>query len=185
MAKIYTCTGDNGTTSLVGGQRSAKDSPRLEAYGTIDELNSAIGVIISFLNDEKGVTDTLAAIQHNLFNIGACLATDADADPALADKMFPDSADAVRSLESAIDSLDAELPPLNSFILPGGCHSAAFAHLARTICRRAERRIITLSQSATIGADIIPYVNRLSDYLFILARYLNLRNNVSETVWQK
>lgn len=182
---IYTGTGDNGSTSLVDGSRQQKNSPRIEAYGTVDELNAAIGVVMAFTAEESKVYSTLNRIQNTLFNIGSALATDADLNPELASKMFPRGAEAVDEIETAIDELDALLPRQNSFVLPQGTKAAAFAHVARTVCRRAERRVLTLAGSATVDTTIIRYLNRLSDYLFVVARYSNVSANHEEKNWEK
>lgn len=182
---IYTRTGDNGTTSLVDGSRAPKNSPRIEAYGTIDELNAAIGVVIAFSSPASPALPTLNDIQNTLFNIGSALATDADANPTLAAKMFSDADHALSRLEQAIDLLDAPLPPMTGFVLPQGTKAAAFAHVARTVCRRAERAILTLASLATVDPLIIKYINRLSDYLFVLARFNNFKDGIIEINWQK
>lgn len=182
---IYTRTGDGGTTSLVDGSRIAKNSLRLDAYGSVDELNSAIGAAMSFMDADDSQLDVLSWVQNTLFNVGAALATDADKSPELAQKMFPGAEEAVTSLESAIDSLDATLPPMTGFILPQGVPSATLAHVARAVCRRAERHTIALAAEATVCADIITYLNRLSDYLFLLARHNNIRAGIKEINWKK
>lgn len=178
---LYTRTGDSGTTSLVNGTRVAKNSPRVNAYGTIDELNAQIGLLqaqISFL--DNFVYDTLLRINNLLFNIGAYLADGSEgAVPMLTD-------DDVTALEHAIDTLDSMVPPLKQFVLPGGSVGASQAHVARTICRRAEREILTLSDTGAVVSELVTtYINRLSDYLFILARYVNHATGTPELTWRK
>ncbi len=173
--KIYTRTGDAGETSLFGGERVPKHDPRVEAYGTVDELNALIGVLRSeALPAESDAV--LAEIQESLFAVGAALA-----DPS---HRLPPRASAWDSapLERWIDAMDEELDPLRHFILPGGDRAAALAHLARTVCRRAERRIQGMAGDG-LPSGLLPYVNRLSDALFTLARLLNTRRGVAEAVW--
>jgi cob(I)alamin adenosyltransferase len=181
--KIYTKTGDAGTTALVGGKRVSKASARLEAYGTIDELNSNIGLLAALQIDDEPTEALLRTIQNRLFNLGAYLATDNTDNPTLAPAgLGPDQ---VAQIEHEIDRLDQLLPPLQCFILPGGCLQAAQANVVRTICRRAERRIVALSETgAAIHPHASAYVNRLSDYFFTLARYLNLATSTPEHPWQ-
>lgn len=144
---IYTRTGDKGTTSLVGGQRVSKAHDRIESYGTVDELNSFIGLLITALNDEKD-TDFLSFIQHKLFTIGSYLATDqATTELKIESKVTPES---IERIEREIDRLDNELPKMHAFILPGGCRSAALAHVCRTVCRRAERQIYRLAENLSL-----------------------------------
>lgn len=174
--KIYTCTGDSGQTSIVGGERLRKDAPRIEAYGTVDELNSFLGLLVS----DSDITDLskslLLKIQNNLFNIGAFLA--GVKAPGVSEKD-------VREIEQDIDRMDAELPPLRNFVLPGGCPLAAQANVARAVCRRAERRIVSITDTMPIPCVILTYINRLSDWLFVFARFANASENVSENFWQK
>ena len=181
--KIYTKTGDSGQTSLVGGQRVSKCCQRLESYGTIDELNSHIGLLLCATPDAADHA-TLLAIQGALFVVGGYLATDtARRDVRPGNVVTPDM---VAALEAEIDRLQALLPPLRLFILPGGSVAAAQAHVCRTVCRRAEREILRL---AAEGADIDPtvtaYVNRLSDYFFVLARKANLDAGVEDVIWRR
>ena len=178
--KVYTKTGDKGTTSLVGGTRVAKNSPRLEAYGTIDELNSYLGMLrsLSTIELEKEFIDEILIIQSRLFDIGACLATESEEVYKI--KL---SGDDVAYLEKAIDKMSEELPPIRFFILPGGGLANSYAHLARTVCRRAERRIIDLSETCSINELVITYINRLSDYLFVLSRYFTLKEGGEEAKW--
>jgi cob(I)alamin adenosyltransferase len=172
-AKIYTRTGDEGQTSLIGGKRVSKCSLRLEAYGAVDELNSTLGVLISYLKLPEDVA-FLENIQRMLFRIGAILASENTAE------MPPLDEDCVKTLEQEIDRVEGVLPPLRSFILPNGGRAACWAHICRTVCRRAERRIISLNSEAQIDGVLLCYVNRLSDYLFILARKLNFLEDFEE-----
>ena len=184
-SNLYTRTGDQGTTSLVGGQRAPKDSPRLEAYGTVDELNSHIGLLISLLPttpDFTPIATHLLKVQHRLFDIGAALATPAD-DPALLPAGISDTA--ISEIEQEIDRVDSALPPLNRFVLPGGTTAASQAHVARTVCRRAERRIITLATQSPVSPAIIRYLNRLSALLFAIARFNNVKTISTEIFWDK
>ncbi len=180
--KIYTKTGDRGDTGLFGGPRVSKDAPRIEAYGTVDELNSLLGVTRSLL--QTGAVDTLLEqIQNELFSLGAQLATP---DP-VAHQMQLIGPPQVASLEAAIDRFEAGLAPLTQFILPGGSPAAAQLHLARTVCRRAERRVVTLVQNASepVAGDLLVYLNRLSDLLFVLAREVNRGSGRGDVPWRK
>lgn len=176
MAKIYTKTGDAGQTGLIGGKRVPKNHVRVEAYGTCDESNALLGVILAQLDDFTH-REVLQEIQGMLFEIGAVLA-----DPQ-ARHTRPDDGDVAR-LEMLIDELTAKLPPQTMFILPGGTELAANIHFARTIVRRAERRVITVSQGELVPPVIVRYLNRLSDYLHVLARYINHEHNIAEKNWQ-
>ncbi len=180
-SRLYTRTGDDGTTSLVGGARAPKDSIRLEAYGTVDELNSWLGLLVASEAVTEERRQLLRSVQNRLFDIGASLATEPESrwQPA------PLGHKAVEALENAIDTVDSGLPPLRSFILPGGHPDAARANVARTIARRAERRIIALSRDVQIDPDILKYINRLSDFLFALAREININTDHEEISWQK
>lgn len=180
-SNVYTRTGDHGTTALVGGSRVAKDSPRLEAYGTVDELNSWLGLINCSPHIDPADRELITGIQHRLFDIGCILATEPDS--RWQPEPLPESA--VAEIEHAIDRLDATLPAHNRFILPGGNPDSARAQIARCIARRAERRIITLAQSVTVAPPVISYINRLSDYLFILARAINHNSGTNEIFWEK
>lgn len=181
--KIYTKTGDSGTTSLVGGRRVSKTDPRLEAYGTVDELNSHLGLLISILPeaDTQQLRASLLTIQSRLFDLGAYLATHVEAESEAAEPRGITPAE-VEHLESEIDRMTAQLPPLTSFILPGGTQAASQAHVCRTVCRRAERH--TLAISPLPHPLAIAYLNRLSDYLFTLARYLNHITDTPEIPWR-
>lgn len=178
---VYTRTGDAGTTSLVGGTRIAKDAPRLEAYGTVDELNSHIGLVRS-MTTVSYVAEVLSTIQHRLFDIGGYLACDPEEDFQLPPGVTECD---VEKIEKAIDALDSHLPAHNRFILPGGSVEAAETHVARTVARRAERRIITLGSMAHVDPMVVRYVNRLSDFLFVLARFNNVSRNIDEIFWEK
>lgn len=177
--KIYTKTGDRGQSGLFGGQRVTKNHPRLEAYGTLDELNSYLGLMMTQITDQT-ILDQCIAIQRTLFSISAALATP---NPKQDSKQLL-AATAVEALEQSIDTMTADLPALKNFVLPGGALAASQAHVARTICRRAERIIVTVNDTETIDPMIIKYINRLSDWLFTLARWLNLQAKQPETLWQ-
>lgn len=168
--KIYTKTGDKGTTSLVGGTRVPKTHIRLEAYGTVDELNSNLGLLITYLPDGKD-KDFLQQVQDRLFAVGSHLATDREKMELKEASII--SPEQVEMVEREIDRLDTLLPPLSAFILPGGSRGAAVCHVCRTVCRRAERRILALAEQVEIASELLAYVNRLSDYLFVLSRKMN------------
>lgn len=175
--KIYTRTGDKGLTSLYGGKRVDKFDQRVVAYGTVDELNSALGVVIAHLKTGSKETAILASVQSDLFVIGAHLAGGKQSLTTIIKR--------VSEMESFIDELDVKLPPLKNFILPGGSTSASFAHLARSICRRAEREVVRLSKiEGNVDTHVIVYLNRLSDLLFELSRFLNHKSNIVDTVWK-
>ena len=187
--KIYTKTGDNGTTSLCDGSRLSKDDMRVEAYGTLDELNAHIGLLISLLqtsSSKEGVrsaanlTDFLSEIQGELFVIGGELAGAERKEEDLISTQ-----NLIRKLEVNIDELSSQLPVQHHFVLPGGIIPASQSHVCRTICRRAERRIVALSHVAIVSPKILISVNRLSDYFFTLSRYLNNDNGLSEKTWKK
>jgi cob(I)alamin adenosyltransferase len=175
--KIYTRTGDDGTTALFSGGRVPKTHLRVEAYGTVDEMNSVLGVVRTC---EPYSDEWLAQIQRHLFHLGADLATPLDAKSDWVVRVKPD---ATRWLEQIIDHMTAHLPPLTSFILPGGTPAAAHLHVARTVCRRAERLTVALADQETINASIVPYLNRLSDSLFTMARWENFRAGVMDETW--
>lgn len=178
--KIYTKTGDKGTTSLVGGTRVPKTHIRLEAYGTVDELNSNLGLLITYLLDEKDKV-FLQQVQDRLFAVGSHLATDREKTELKAASVI--SPEQVEMVEREIDRLDALLPPLSAFILPGGSRGAAVCHICRTVCRRAERRILALAEQVEISSELLAYVNRLSDYLFVLSRKMNQDDKKGEIFW--
>ena len=179
MARIYTRTGDKGETGLVGGARVSKDSLRVDAYGSVDELNSVLGVVRAFLND-KELDELLAGLQRDLFVVGADLASTPEAQQRSLPRI---SKERIVEMERAIDRFETELSPLKAFILPGGGVAGSLLHNARTVSRRAERRIVTLSKREPINEQMVPYMNRLSDLLFVLARVANRRENKAETEW--
>ena len=184
---IYTKTGDKGMTSLVGGQRVSKTDPRLEAYGTVDELNSQLGLLLTFIETDED-RDVVAQVQNDLFVVGGYLATDSDDTKHQGQTIVSD--EMVGMIEAAIDRIDASLPPLRAFILPGGCRGAAVCHVCRTVCRRTERRILELNnrlaeqKNGEIDTNVMHYINRLSDFLFVLARKLNIIANKDEIIWK-
>lgn len=181
-SQLYTRTGDSGSTSLVGGERVRKNCIRIEAYGTIDELSSALGLVEADCPDAD-LKEYLRSVQNELFNVGCYLATDvAPESEPLCESLH---GDAIATLEQWIDRLDDLTPKIRAFVLPGGTRIAAEAHLARTICRRAERRIITLSETAYVDPALVRYVNRLSDFLFIAARYFNFIAGCEEITWSR
>lgn len=187
MSKIYTKTGDKGETSLYSGQRVPKNDPFIEAVGTVDECNSAIGIALAHLPKSGPfieVKKELEAIQHALFDVGAALATPRNR--AIHSKLEKTRFDleASRCLEKWIDAMEEKLEPLHTFILPGGHPSGAHLHLARSICRRAERVIVPLNRHTEVSDHVFIYLNRLSDYLFVASRYLNHLNGSPETKWE-
>jgi cob(I)alamin adenosyltransferase len=175
LSKIYTRTGDDGTTGLGDGSRVAKDDARVEAYGTVDELNCAVGMILSVPQVPRAIAALLTEVQHDLFDLGGELC-------------IPGShaikAEQVTKLEEALDGLNDALPPLKEFILPGGGPAAAACHLARTIARRAERRVWSLAKQEAVSADLTNYLNRLSDLLFVVARVLARHESGAEVLWR-
>lgn len=179
---LYTRTGDTGMTSLVGGQRVRKNSARLESYGTIDELNAQIGLLATYTGEED--RQQLIDIQSKLFVVGSYLATDTTQRELREQSIVTE--EMVTQLEHTIDLLDASLPPLRLFILPGGTRGASVAHVCRTVCRRAERRILALQEELGFPLDpqVLAYVNRLSDYFFALSRKLNVEAGKEEILWQ-
>lgn len=180
--KIYTRTGDAGKTGLFGGGRVDKDSVRVEAYGAVDELNATLGVVRNALDpDSTTPGDWLESVQNDLFALGAELATVAGHEARLTVPRI--AAGDIARLESWIDELELTLPELKNFILPGGCAAGAALHQARTTCRRAERRVVTAGREAPVRSEIVVYLNRLSDFLFVLARSVNHRAGVPETPW--
>jgi cob(I)alamin adenosyltransferase len=176
LTKIYTRTGDDGTTGLASGERVSKSDARLAAIGDIDETSSAIALVLAERDVPAPIRDTLLAVQHALFEVGAELAL-----PGYAGI----DEDSVVRLEAALDALNANLPPLEDFILPGGPRAAAACHLARAVCRRAERSIVSLGRDADLNPPMRRYVNRLSDYLFVAARALTIGAGEAETLWGK
>ena len=175
LTKIYTRTGDNGTTGLADGSRITKDHPRVEAIGDLDELNSIIGIILYHPLHEV-IRNCLTDIQHLLFDIGAELSV-----PGRETL----TASNVASLETLLDQINGELPPLKEFILPGGNPAAATSHLARAVCRRAERHLVQLNHHATLNQHTLAYINRLSDLLFVIARLLSRETDTNEVQWKK
>jgi cob(I)alamin adenosyltransferase len=185
--KIYTKTGDAGETSLFTGKRIPKNDPFIEALGTVDECNCTLGVAVSFLPAGQHldkVREQLSLIQHTLFDLGAALATPRTqaGETKLEKTRF--SHEGIEQLERWIDTMENELPRLKTFILPSGHSCAAMLHLARSICRRAERAVVPIHQQGDISNDVFVYLNRLSDYLFVLARYVNLLTYSPEFLWQ-
>ncbi len=177
--KVYTKTGDAGTTSLVGGKRVPKDCARLESYGTVDELNAHVGLLLTYVSENQD-RECLISIQNRLFVVGAQLATEA---PNVPSSVITD--DDVTNLENNIDKAGEELPKWRGFTLPGGCREAAIAHVCRTVCRRAERRILTLNSEEEVDPQLIKYINRLSDYFYVLALRLNFLHGTEEILWKK
>ena len=175
LTKIYTRTGDDGTTGLGTGERVRKDCARVEAYGTVDELNCCIGMLLAGPDLPATVSDSLQAIQHRLFDLGGELAV-----PGRNVILAADTTD----LEILLDTLNADLPPLKDFILPGGTAAAANCHLARAVCRRAERRLLSLQQAEAINAEALRYLNRLSDLLFVMSRVLCRTSGGTEVIWK-
>ncbi|NQX81686.1 MAG: cob(I)yrinic acid a,c-diamide adenosyltransferase [Flavobacteriaceae bacterium] len=184
--KIYTKTGDKGTTGLYGGTRVAKHNIRIEAYGTIDELNSYIGLIKDLINDDK-ISDILLRIQNELFTMGAMLATPESSKTMRNGKerlnIEKVETDNVLFLEQTIDDMDKKLKPMTSFVLPGGHPTISHIHIARCICRRAERIIVRLSEEENIEKEILKYTNRLSDLLFVLSRFMSFSLKIDEIPW--
>ena len=174
LSKIYTRTGDDGSTGLGYGARVSKDSARVTAYGTVDEANSAIGIVLACEIPEP-IRNVLVAVQHQLFDLGGELCIPGHAAIFDAD---------IQALEDTLDRFNADLPPLKDFILPGGGMAAAQAHLARTICRRAEREVVTLSHHDAVRPEAIRYLNRLSDLLFVLCRVLARESGHGEVLWR-
>lgn len=180
MARIYTRTGDKGETGLVGGNRTSKSSLRVQAYGDIDELNSVLGLARTFSKDEE-IGSLLERLQRDLFIVGADLAS-----PKPEDHVTPRvTEDMTVTLEKNIDTFQQELRPLKAFILPGGAETGALLHFARTVARRAERSIVALSKTESLNENLIPYINRLSDLLFVMARLANHREGRNEAEWHQ
>lgn len=182
-SNLYTGTGDDGMTSLVGGERISKTSLRLETYGTIDEVSSLIGVVAASPECPAALADKLKEIQNTLFDIGSYLAT-----PVIEGETLPCNyigPASIRQLEEWIDRLDEETPRIKAFVLPGGSLAASQCHVARTVCRRAERLIVALSQREYVDPAVIKWINRLSDFLFIAARNINFIVGVPEITWHK
>lgn len=176
LSKIYTRTGDQGTTRLAEGTEVSKNSPYVDAYGDVDELNSLIGLTIS-LGPEEEIAVSLEQVQHHLFDLGGELASAGTIDPLIREDM-------VQKLETDIDGLNEALQPLQEFILPGGVKTASMLHVARTVCRRAERKVVGLSADEDVNPNIIAFLNRLSDLLFVMSRYENLKKEHPEVLWK-
>jgi cob(I)alamin adenosyltransferase len=181
ITRVYTRTGDKGETSLVGGVRIKKSDIRLEAYGTVDELSAQLGMLVSMMGEGEE-HDFIIRVQNNLFNVCTHLATDQSQTPLYPSAHLADGE--IEAMEQRIDKLNGTLPERQGFILPGGTTTAAQAHICRTVCRRAERRIAALAEVATIAPEMQQYVNRLSDYLFILAKIINFNEGKSEIIWE-
>lgn len=180
ISKVYTRTGDAGQTSLVSGTRVDKDDVRVEAYGTIDELNSNLGVLLhSTKLDNPEVIAIVRKAQNKLFNIGGYLANDK------ADKLYGVTQEDVAELERMMDQMNETIPPAQGFVLPGGTRLSAQADRCRTITRRAERRVVSLAKVATVDPLVLEYLNRLSDFFFVFARFNNIQNQVEEIYWDK
>ena len=184
--KIYTGTGDTGETGLYGGQRVGKDDMRVEAYGTVDEANAALGIAVCQLSDEE-LRSIITDLQSQLFTVGADLATPLDRDTAGKSTVPRVEAQHSVALERIIDRFEAELEPLRNFILPGGSPGASALHLARAVVRRAERRTVTLwhNESDQVNAEVLRYLNRLADLLFVLARVANHREGIADIPWTR
>jgi len=178
---VYTKTGDKGTTSLIGGTRVSKGDLRLDAYGTVDELSSHIGMIWSY-NIDQHSKEVLQSTQNQLFVIGAYLATDSTVSD-LRNRLTRDNT-LIEQLENEMDVLENALPPLTNFVLPGGHPAVSACHIARTVCRRAERKVVEMSQQLEVDEWVITYLNRLSDYLFVLSRHLSNFFNIEEIPWK-
>ena len=181
ITRVYTKTGDKGETSIIGGFRVKKSCERLEAYGTVDELSSHLGLLAALLPDGED-RDMIVRIQNNLFNVCTNLATDQSQTPLYDSAKLAEGE--IELLEREVDKIMNLLPERQGFILPGGTQAAAQAHVCRTVCRRAERRIVALSEVAQISPETQQYVNRLSDYLFVLAKKINFNAGVSEIIWK-
>jgi len=180
--KIYTKTGDEGKTSLFRGGRVSKDHDRIEAYGSVDELNSVLGIVLTETKNAE-VSEVLIKIQNDLFVVGSDLATVIENDSEKNSKTLRTSEEMIKYLEKKIDYFDDKLPQLTNFVLPGGSKSAAYLHLARTVCRRAERKVVRLMNSVDISNQVMIYLNRLSDFLFVLSRFENFQANIPDTIW--
>ena len=181
-SRIYTRTGDKGTTSLVGGTRVPKTHIRLETYGTIDELDTHLGLLYTYLTEDDDKKNILW-VQHKMFTIGSYLATDqSNMELQQGSWIFLED---IERLENIIDIIDSNLPILKAFVIPGGSRASAVCQICRTVCRRAERRILALAESCDVDDNVIAFVNRLSDYLFVLARKLNILAETKEIYWDK
>ena len=179
---IYTRSGDKGKTSLVGGSRVPKTHVRLEAYGTVDELNSQLGLLQTYLTSEED-KKLILWVQHKLFSVGSYLATDQTNTTLRMESQI--AHEDIGRLENAIDEADAQLPPLKAFVIPGGSRGSAVCQVCRTVCRRAERRILSMAEEYEVTENVSAFVNRLSDYLFVLARKMNILHQTDEIYWDK
>ena len=181
LSRIYTKTGDSGDTGLGDGSRVPKDNPRVTAYGSVDELNAALGLLLVHA-PEQSETALVGQIQNDLFDVGAdlCVPQSADEAPGARLRIRPEQS---TRLENAIDRLNARLAPLTSFVLPGGSVASAWCHLTRTVCRRAERDVVTLMRSEAVNAQVLIYLNRLSDLLFVMARFYNIGQG-GDVLWR-
>lgn len=179
---IYTRTGDKGTTALVGGTRVPKTHVRLEAYGTVDELNAHLGLLCTYLT-EKTDRKMVLWVQNKLFTVGSYLATDQSITDLRIESRI--TTEDIEYLERVIDETDAMLPSLKAFVIPGGARSSAVCQVCRTVCRRAERKILVMSEVYEVEERVSAFINRLSDYLFVLSRKLNILGNVNEIYWDK
>lgn len=182
--KIYTRTGDAGETSLFGGGRVSKDDQRVAAYGTVDELNASMGWAVAQVVDSE-IRQRLALLQHDLFTLGAELATPPAREGRTRPEVPPLPEDRVGEMERWMDAADSELPGLRAFVLPGGSPGGAALHVARTVCRRAERAVVALAATGEVDVDVVTYLNRLSDLLFTLARLENHRHGNGDVEWEK
>lgn len=181
--RIYTRTGDSGETELQGGTRVRKDTSRIEACGTVDELNSYIGLALVHIKDTE-IVEVLRAVQNDLFDIGADLTILQEEKRKTVKPAYRMTKEHITTLENRIDSFEAALKPLTRFVLPGGSEGASTLHVARTVCRRAERRVVTLAKKEQVNPEVLRYLNRLSDLLFLLARTVNQRLGVVELTWE-
>ncbi len=178
--KIYTRTGDDGTTGLFGGGRVRKYNPRIQVCGAVDETNAVIGAVLALMPAQEPLKSLIALVQNDLFDLGSDLATPLEA-RAVVPRIGPDHAE---RLEEAIDILEADLAPLRNFILPGGTPAAAMLHLARTVCRRAERQLVLAQEEEALNVYGLQYLNRLSDLLFVMARWVNLQADIEDILWK-
>ncbi|NDV63800.1 cob(I)yrinic acid a,c-diamide adenosyltransferase [Bacteroides sp. 224] len=179
-SRVYTKTGDKGTTALIGGTRVSKTHIRLESYGTVDELNAQLGLLMTYLNSEDDYAFVLR-VQNKLFTIGSHLATDQEKVTLREESII--TTDDIEHMEQEIDKIDDSLPALQAFVIPGGTRGAAVCHVCRTVCRRAERRALALSEAYPVSLEVLTYLNRLSDYLFVLSRKLNIDDKREEIFW--
>lgn len=180
-SNVYTKTGDKGTTGLIGGTRVPKADIRLEAYGTADELNAELGLLATYLTDEQDRV-FVAGIQNKLFSIGSHLATDREK-VALKEAAIL-TINHIDEIEKEIDRLDEQIPPARAFVIPGGSRGAAVCHICRTVCRRLERRVLSLQEKHPVSPEVATFINRLSDYLFILSRKINIDEKIGEIFWE-